>query len=68
MDDVNILVAGIMFGSIGVSYLAYGVKRRRNVAIGSGILLLSVPWFIPLLALNVFVGIVLVLAPMFYRG
>ncbi|MFE8070071.1 hypothetical protein QQM79_03345 [Marinobacteraceae bacterium S3BR75-40.1] len=68
MNDVNTLVAGIMFGSIGMAYLVYGVKRRRNVALVCGILLSTVPWFVPILALNVFLGVLLVIVPMAYRG
>jgi hypothetical protein len=42
----NALMLNILFGSIGVGYFVYGKKQGRFAALGAGLLLMVVPYFI----------------------
>jgi len=46
MTDVTSLLVGLIFGSIGVGYCIYGRKQRNSIAFASGLLLITMPYFI----------------------
>lgn len=57
------LLAGVVFGSIGVGYLMYGRRQTRIVHVVCGMLLMVFPWFVSNLAALLGIGLALVLAP-----
>lgn len=61
------LLWGVLFGSIGVGYMMYGKRRKRNGAFYAGLGLLVYPYLVTGTWLVPLVGVALVLVPFFYR-
>lgn len=57
------LLAGTVFGAIGVGYLMYGRRQTRIVHVVCGMLLMVFPWFVSNLGALLGIGLALVLAP-----
>jgi hypothetical protein len=57
------LLAGVVFGSIGVGYFMYARRAMRITYLVAGMLLMIFPWFVDNLAALIGVGLALVLAP-----
>jgi len=52
--DMNLLMASMLFGAIGMGMLMYGKKAGRPVPLIAGLALVTIPYFIPnLLILSV---------------
>lgn len=50
--DINLLMASLLFGTVGMGMFLYGKNAGRMVPLGAGLGLMLVPYFIPnLLAL-----------------
>ena len=45
--DMNSLMVSLLFGAIGMGMFMYGKKAGRMVALGAGVGLMIVPYFIP---------------------
>ena len=45
--DTNLLMASLLFGSIGAGMLMYGKKAGRPVPMIAGLALMLIPYFIP---------------------
>jgi len=67
MDDMSVLLWGVLFGSIGVGYFMYGKKQQKTVPLIVGILLCIFPYFITNVYMLVIIGVVLVATPYFVR-
>lgn len=61
--SVAVLVAGMLFGAIGVGYFMYGKRAERPVALVCGAVLTIFPWFVTNLAALIVVGLVLLAVP-----
>jgi hypothetical protein len=57
------LLAGVMFGAIGVGYFMYGRREARIAYFVCGLVLAIFPWFVTNLAALIGIGIALVAAP-----
>ena len=67
MEDTSLLVWGMLFGSIGLGYLAYGKKQRAVVPLVTGVALLIFPYFISNVFVLVTAGIAIMAVPYFIR-
>ena len=63
--STSVLLLGLIFGSLGMGYCAYGRRQRSLVAFLCGLLLIAVPYFIANPAVLVAVGAVLAALPFF---
>ncbi len=61
--SVAVLVAGMLFGTIGVGYFMYGKRAERPVALICGAVLAVFPWFVTNLAALIVIGVLLLAAP-----
>jgi hypothetical protein len=66
--DGNLLMASMLFGSIGLGMLMYGKKAGRPVPLIAGLALLTIPYFIPNLLILAIVCSVLTALPWVLRG
>jgi len=67
MDSTALLMWGLLFGSIGMGYLVYGKKQRRGIALLSGVVLCSFPYFVSNVFLMILVGIIVMALPFFIK-
>ena len=67
MNSTSILMWGMIFGSIGLGFVAYGKKRKAVIPLFSGIGLIVCPYFISNTYILVLSGIVLMTLPYFIR-
>lgn len=67
MTDAESFVWIVLFSSIGVAYVIYGLGRRKRNATIAGIGLCVVPHVIPFAWLLLVIGVVLIALPMVYR-
>jgi hypothetical protein len=65
--DINIILWGLLFGSIGFGYFIYGKKQSHTVVRYTGIALMVYPYFIPNDIALVIVGVILLLIPKFVK-
>ena len=65
--DGNVLMASLLFGSVGVGMLMFGKKSGRMVPLAAGLALVVVPYFIPNLIALLIVGGTLSAAPWIVR-
>jgi hypothetical protein len=61
--SVGTLVAGMLFGIIGVGYFMYGKRAERPVALVCGAVLAIFPWFVTNLTVLIVIGVMLLAAP-----
>ena len=54
--DINLLLASLVFGTVGMGMFMYGKKAGRMVPLGAGAGLMIVPYFIPNLIVLLIVG------------
>lgn len=57
------LIAGVLFGSIGVGYFMYGRRQTRPVHLVCGAALTIFPWFVSNLIALIAIGLALLAAP-----
>ncbi len=67
MEDMSLIIWGMIFGSIGLGFFIYGKKQKAIIPLFSGIALFVFPYFISNVYTLVIVGIILVLLPYFVR-
>jgi len=67
MEDTSLLFWGMLFGTVGLGFFAYGKKQNAVVPLLTGIALFLFPYFISNLYVLVFVGVILVAIPYFVR-
>ncbi|MHB8475155.1 MAG: hypothetical protein ACYDBZ_02570 [Steroidobacteraceae bacterium] len=63
----EVLLWGLLFGSIGLGYFIYGKKQRAVVPLVCGLGLMIFPYFVPNTMLLVGVGAMLIAIPYFLR-
>lgn len=62
MNSANLL-AGMIFGAVGVGYLIYGRRQRKGSALLAGVGLMIFPYFVNGLLITLGVGIALAVLP-----
>ncbi len=67
MDSTATLLAGLVFGSIGLGYLIYGKRQGHAVAWVCGLALMVYSYFVSDPYLLVAIGVGLMLVPRFVR-
>jgi len=67
MEDTNLLISAMIFGSIGLGFYIYGKKQKAKVPLYTGIALFIFPYFVSNLYALIFVGVVLVALPFFVK-
>ena len=67
MDNIAVMLWGLLFGSIGFGFFLYGKKQKAAVPLITGIALCVVPYFIANVYVLVTVGVVLLAIPFFVR-
>jgi hypothetical protein len=67
MFDTASIMWGVLFGAIGMAYLAYGRKQRRGIALLSGVLLCVLPYFASNAYLMILIAVILMALPYFLR-
>lgn len=65
--DGNALMLSLLFSSIGLGFFLYGKKAGRMVPLGSGLALMTLPYFIPNLLVQGAVCATLTVLPWFLR-
>ncbi len=67
MKGLSLVIWGMVFGAVGVGFLAYGRKQRAIVPLITGVALIIVPYLVSNTYLLVITGLILVLVPYFVR-
>jgi hypothetical protein len=67
MGDSTSLIAGLIFGSIGVGYCIYGRKQNNFVAFLAGLFLMGLPYVIDNNFVLIGTSIVIMAAPKFIK-
>ena len=67
MTDAESFVWIVMYSSIGVAYVIYGLGRGKRNATIAGIGLCIIPHFIPFTWLLLLLGVALIALPIVYR-
>jgi len=65
--DINLILASIVFGMVGMAMFMYGKNTQRMVPLGAGLGLMVVPYFIPNLIALIVVCILLMASPWVVR-
>jgi hypothetical protein len=65
--NVNVLLWGLLFSSIGLGFFLYGRKQRAVVPLVCGLVLMIYPYFVPNPVAVVVIGLVLTAVPYFFR-
>jgi hypothetical protein len=65
--DMNTILLGLLFGSIGFGYFIYGKRQSHPVTKYTGIILMVYPYFITNNAALLVVGILLLFIPKFVK-
>jgi len=67
LDDMSVLMWGLLFGTIGLGFFSYGRKQRAIVPLVSGICLFIVPYVFTNVYLLVASGIGLMVLPYYVK-
>ncbi|HOC11053.1 MULTISPECIES: hypothetical protein [Thermomonas] len=65
--STSILLAGVLFGAVGVGYVLYGRKQRAPLPLVSGVALMVIPYFLSNAVLLFVLGIALAVLPWVVR-
>lgn len=65
--STSILLAGVLFGAVGVGYVLYGRKQRAPLPLLSGVALMVIPYFLSNAVLLFVLGIALAVLPWVVR-
>ena len=66
--DINALMLSMLFSTIGLGLFLYGKKVGRIIPLGTGLLLMILPYFIPNLWLQTIVCCLLISLPWLGRN
>jgi len=67
MDESSFLFLGLIFGSIGMGYLIYGIKQRRGSALVCGVLISILPYVSSNILLFIPLGLLFMALPIFLK-
>jgi hypothetical protein len=67
MGDMNSLLIGLVFGSIGVGYCIYGKKQNHFIAFLVGLLLMGLPYVIENNLMLIICSVLLMFVPKFIK-
>ncbi len=65
--NVNLLFIGLIFGSLGMGYIAYGRKQSHLPAILAGVGLCAFPYFVNSVWMSIVIGLALTILPFLLR-
>ncbi|MDA8160761.1 MAG: hypothetical protein M0T76_08575 [Desulfobacteraceae bacterium] len=66
--NVTLLFIGLIFGSLGMGYIAYGRKQGHLPALLAGVGLCAFPYFVNSVWISIVIGLVLTLLPFVLRS
>ena len=66
MDGTSLLM-GVLFGAIGVGYIAYGRKQQRYAALLAGVLLCVFTYAVDGIVLPILIGVALMCLPIWLK-
>ncbi|SNS57183.1 hypothetical protein SAMN05216255_2653 [Pseudomonas segetis] len=66
--DIQAILWGLLFGSIGLGFFIYGRKHNRTIPFVCGLGLMIFPYFVSNTLLLIATGCVLMVTPYFFRG
>ena len=67
MEDTSLLIAGMVFGSIGMGFFIYGKRQKSMVPLWTGVGLFVLPYVISTIPALVIAGVVLMAIPYFVK-
>jgi len=67
LDDIGVLLWGLLFSSIGLGFFIYGKKQSAVVPLLTGVALMVFPYFVANVYLLVAIGVALIALPYFVR-
>ncbi len=67
MNDSSLIFSGLIFGSIGMGYLIYGIKQRRGSPLVCGALISILPYVSSNILLLIPLGVLLMILPIFFK-
>jgi hypothetical protein len=67
MGDSTSLIAGLIFGSIGMGYCIYGKKQSHFIAFLAGIFLMGLPYVIENNTALIIASLILMVLPKFIK-
>jgi uncharacterized membrane protein len=67
LGSTEVLIWGMLFGSIGVGFFIYGKKQKAIVPLCVGVALCVFPYFVANVYVLVGIGLVLIAIPYFVR-
>jgi len=67
MEDLSLLIWGMLFGAIGFGFFIYGIKQKAAIPLLTGMALMVIPFFISNVYLLVISGVALMALPYFVR-
>jgi len=67
MNGSSSLFLGLIFGSIGMGYLIYGIKQRRGIPLVCGVLISILPYVSTNILLLILLGVSLMALPIFFK-
>ena len=65
MDNIGLILSGLLFSSVGLGYFIYGRRQNRKLALLAGIALMVSPYFVPSTLAMVVTGGLLMSLPWF---
>lgn len=67
LDNIGVLLWGLLFSSIGLGFFIYGKKQVAAVPLLTGVALMVFPYFVANVYLLVAIGVALIALPYFVR-
>lgn len=67
LDDIGVLLWGLLFSSIGLGFFIYGKKQSAAMPLLTGVALMVFPYFVANVYLLVAIGVALIALPYFVR-
>ena len=66
--NTSLLMWSLLFSSVGLGFFIYGKKQKAVVPLFCGLGLMVYPYFISNVILLVWIGVVLIVLPYFFRA
>jgi len=67
MDQTSVLMSSLLFGAIGMGFLAYARRQRDPACLVTGIALCVFPYFVHNVWLTIAVGVLVIAFPFVLR-